>query len=163
VHNNGSVTSSINLLENGQANKTVNGVIETSEAAYQSFMSAYYVLLMPFKLLDPGTHLSYIGESVLNEQTAQILKATYDPSTKENHSTADEWYFFFEPTTGRYIASAVYHAPTYALIENNEQENVSGIVFNTYRKSWRVDSLFNKEYLRGEFWYSDFQVSFIDE
>ncbi len=123
-------------------------------------MSAYYVLMMPFKLLDVGTTLSYEGMQLLNNQKVEVIKAEYDPLTHANHSTQDEWRYFFDPSSGEYIASAVYHDPTYALIENTLRSRVDGLYLNRYRKSWRVNDSLEKEFLRGEFWYDKFVLTF---
>ena len=144
-----------------EAYKLENGarVEGSEESARNTFLSAYYVLFMPFKLLDPGAVLTYEGTTTLETgDKVHIIKADYDPGKHDNHSTHDIWWYFFDSKTYEYLACQVYHEPTYAFIENNEITEEHLITFNTYRKSFRTDADRNKEFLRGEFWYSDFQI-----
>ena len=145
-----------------QAYKAHNGskVPNSAESAYRTFMSAYYVLFMPFKLMDEGATITYEGETTLDDDSeVDVIKAAYDSSPDDDRGTSDTWWYYFDTTTGAYKASMVYHAPTYALIENNEVSDPDPIIFNLYRKSYRVDSLRGREFLRGEFYYSDFVVN----
>ena len=141
--------------------KSLNGQVLNGqgESAKSAFMSAYYVLFIPFKLMDEGVVLAYEGvETVINGETCDVIKATYAPDEHQNHSTADVWYYYFDTETGRYVSSMVYHAPTYAYISNDQTTSEQAIIFNTYRKSYRTDAERNIEYLRGEFWYSDYRL-----
>lgn len=131
-------------------------IANSSQSAYQAFMSAYYVLFVPFKLLDPGTSLTYEGTDTVAGAPADVIKASYDPGKHHNHSTRDTWWYYFDQHDGRHLGSMVYHAPTYALIENTETTDAHRIRFNTYRESFRCDSLRNKKFLRGVFYYSDY-------
>lgn len=135
-----------------------NELVEGSEeGARNTFLSAYYVLFVPFKIMDPGASLTYLGLDTLDQgSVVECIRAEYNPDEEENHSTNDTWYFYFDKETGDFLANMVYHAPTYALIENNEVNTDLPIKMNTYRESWRVDSLRNKEFLRGVFFYGDF-------
>ncbi|MDX1406798.1 MAG: hypothetical protein R3330_01660, partial [Saprospiraceae bacterium] len=87
-----------------------------------------------------------------------VIKAEYDPGTQDNHSTSDVWWYFFDRDGGSHLASMVYHPPTYALIENTTMTDAHPIRFNVYRRSYRCDSTRVKQFLRGEFYYSDFRV-----
>lgn len=137
--------------------------IEDSSASAKSvFMSNYYVLFLPFKLLDPGTILSYEGVTSIDGHEVDIVKATYAPAVHENHSTSDDWYLFFSKSDGRVVANLVYHEPTYAFIENNEWTDKYPLRMNVYRQTWRTDFERNKEYLRGEFWYNNYRFKSLD-
>ena len=137
-----------------------NRVQGSEQRAKSSFLSSYFVLLMPFKILDPGATLTYEGQRTLDSGVkVDVIKSTYDTEEYDNHSTNDEWYFYFAVDSGKFVANAVYHEPTYAYIENNETSSDHPIVVNLYRKSWRVDENLNKEYLRGEFWYDQFRFT----
>ena len=124
----------------------------------QSVMSSLFVLGMPFKLMDEGVQLSYSGSRLFMDSVeADVIKAVYDPENVSNHSTSDIWWFYFEKESGKFLGSKVYHAPTYALIHNIGFTDTS-LKFPTRRKSYRVDSLENIQFLRAEFWYSDFKM-----
>jgi len=154
----------LQVVYNGdEAYKTLNGEkIEGSElSAERTFLSAHFVLFSIFKMADPGVGISYVGTASTDMgYDVQVVKVDYDPSTQDNHSTDDTWYMDFDATSGSYNSNMIYHAPTYNFIENNETTQVDGMTFNTYRKSWRTDGERKKEYLRGEFWYSDYELTF---
>ena len=148
--------------ENGIGQKYVDGqlVADGSKSATSSFLSAHYVLFMPFKLSDDFVQLSYLGEDQQSGHDVDVIKAVYSPSEHDNHSTNDTWWYYFDSTTGAYVASMVYHEPTFALIENTRQNTDLPLVMNTYRISHRVDGDGNKEYVRGEFFYEDYEMTF---
>lgn len=126
--------------------------------------SATYVLGMPFKLLDTGTALSYSGLKSFNAtDTVHAVNATYAPQQHKNHSTQDEWWYHFDKDSGAFVGSMVYHAPTYALIENLSMITEKGLTFPEHRKSYRCDADGNKVFLRAEFWYSDYSIEFLAE
>jgi len=128
--------------EDGIAQKYVDGELLAggSQSAMSSFLSAHYVLFMPFKLSDNHAELSYLGEDKVSGQKVDVIKAVYSPANHENHSTNDTWWYYFNSDTGAYVASMVYHEPTFALIENTRQNTDLPLVMNTYRISHRVDS-----------------------
>ena len=125
----------------------------------EAVMSALYTLGMPFKLLDPGVVLQHKGQRKLpSGEIATVIQATYNPKAYSDHSTQDEWHYFFGPESGRFLGAIVHHPPTYAYIQNVEYDHTTPLVFNKYRKSYRTDSLGNIKFLRAEFWYSDYEV-----
>lgn len=154
------------IYSDQEAYRSLNGrkIENSSASATQSFFSNYFVLFIPFKLLDTGTTLSYEGEKEMeNGQSAQIIKAIYNPDEFDNHSTSDEWYFFVDKVNGKIVGNLVYHEPTYAFIENIRTTDEYPLRMNLYRKTWRTDKDLNKEYLRGEFWYTDYTFTKVTE
>ena len=137
-------------------------IIDRGTKVEESAFSAFYVLGMPFKLKDPGVTLVYEGTKDFNGKTADIIRATYSPGEFDNHSTSDQWWYYFDQTDGAFLGCMVYHPPTYALIENIAFHDVEGMKFQKRRMSYRCDSLGNKQFLRAEFWYEDFEVSFTE-
>lgn len=147
--------------DKANAMRFVNGVNDNSDPAKlgESVMSSLFVLGMPFKLLDPDVRLTYQGtEMFMDSVEADIINANYDPENVETHSTSDIWWFYFETETGHFLGSKVFHTPTYALIHNLQFTEEVPLKFPTRRKSYRTDSLGNIQFLRAEFWYSDFEV-----
>lgn len=145
-----------------EAYSSVGGIIDSAstESAARAFLSNYYVLFMPFKLADEGVELSYTGKVTLDSGVqANVIKAQYAPAEHDNHSTSDVWWYYFDGGDDSYLASMVHHPPTYAWIDNNRTTGDSlPLRLNTYRKSYRCDSTGNRIFLRGEFWYSDFDL-----
>ena len=126
--------------------------------------SATYVLGMPFKLMDKGTVLAYDGLKSFNgKDTVHAVNATYAPEQHKNHSTQDEWWYHFDKDSGVFVGSLVYHAPTYALIENLSMTQTKGLTFPKHRKSYRCDANGKKIFLRAEFWYSDYAIEFLND
>ncbi len=143
-----------------ETKKFVNDTLQQvdEEALRQSVMSAIYVLGMPFKLLDQGVQLTYKGITDIEGMTAHAIEARYSSEENENHSTNDLWWYYFGEEDFNFLGAMVYHAPTYALIRNLQFDESTAIKFHAHRKSYRTDSLRNKEYLRAQFWYTDYQI-----
>ncbi len=137
-------------------------IIAEGEKTKKSVLSALYVLGMPFKLLDEGVNLSHEGKTQIDGIQVDVLKATYSPAKNNNHSTEDVWWYYFQENSGKFISCMVYHSPTYAYIENLAFDEVNGLKFHKHRKSYRTDSVRNKQFLRAEFWYNDYKTSYIN-
>ena len=134
-------------------------IAEDRDSDRQAVMSALYVLAQPYKLLDDGATITYRGRSTLpNGKLADVIEASYDPIANENHSTQDLWWYHFDPETGDFLGSMVFHSPTYAWIENLSFVDDTPVRFHAARNSYRVDSLMNIQYLRASFEYSDYEV-----
>lgn len=131
-----------------------------NEKRKSSVMSALYTVGMPFKLLDEGTRLSYEGSRTLNGSEVEVIQTVYDSDNNANHSSSEVWWYYFNNTSGDFVGSMVYHPPTYALIENESFEDLGELKFPGHRLSYRVDSLGNKQFLRGEFFYKSFKISY---
>ncbi len=149
------------VYQDGLAYEYLNGqkLEDSKESATKAFHSATYVLLMPFKLKDPNVALSYLGtETLADGKIADVIKAVYNPDQHATHSTDDTWNYYFDQSSGEYLAAMVYHAPTYAYIENTKRDRSLPIAMPIYRESYRSDAERNKEFLRGEFFYSDYDI-----
>ncbi|MEM9341404.1 MAG: DUF6503 family protein, partial [Bacteroidota bacterium] len=138
-------------------------LVDRGSKVRESAFSALYVLGMPFKLKDPGTILSYEGKKEINGKTVDVINASYSPKEHDNHSTSDLWWYYFDELNGAFLGCMVYHPPTYALIENIAFHEIEGMMFQKRRKSYRCDSLGNKQFLRAEFWYDDFELNFTND
>lgn len=141
--------------------KRVNGSpVEADAAALErTAKAATYTLLMPWKLLDPGVELSYRGIVNLPDGSeAHVIGAGYDPGSKSNHSTNDDWMYFFGKNDYAYLACMVDHGDYFALIQNEKKSQAGGLTFNAFRVSYRVDSLRNLLWKRGEFFYENIVV-----
>ncbi|NQZ77833.1 MAG: hypothetical protein HRT61_17275 [Ekhidna sp.] len=130
-----------------------------NENRKKSVMSALYTIGMPFKLLDAGTVLTYVGKDSVG-MMCQVIQAEYAPEDNTNHSTNEIWWYYFDEKDGGLVAGKVYHEPTYALILNKSYDNPGGLTLPSYRHSFRVDSLGDIKFLRGEFYYEKFKVGY---
>ncbi|GAB4332988.1 MAG: hypothetical protein Kow0037_11030 [Calditrichia bacterium] len=64
-----------------KGNVEINDTIElneTLEKTYAIWINDSYWLTMPFKLKDPGVHLKYLGEKVVDDFPAYVLELTFD-------------------------------------------------------------------------------------
>ncbi len=151
------------IVMDSDARKVENDVVVSEgDKVAQSVYSALYVLGMPWKLLDDGVELSLEEQVSIRGKQAHAVKAEYSPAQNENHSTSDVWWYYFSKEDGAFLGCLVYHAPTYAYIENLEFHEVDGMKFHKHRKSYRSDENRNIQFLRAEFWYGDYEVEFQD-
>ena len=150
-------------LQNGQYSRTVDGqtVDVDPETLAKAINSSTYVIGIPFKLLDPGAEISYEGQQALPDgQMADVLTVSYNAEKHENHSSTDVWKYYFHPETGEVLANWVQTGDHANIIENLSFERVGGILFHKHRKSYRLDSLGNKAYLRAEYFYGNYDIFF---
>lgn len=70
---------------------------EWLERAHGAWVNDTYWLLMPYKLLDPGVHLSYEGEMTLDGETYDTVKLTFD---RVGLTPGDTYWAYFDRRTG---------------------------------------------------------------
>jgi hypothetical protein len=144
---------------NNEATKYVNGLAEISpeslNSAKNSFLSSFYVLFQPFKLMDEGTELNYVGVDTLE---SDVVVNVIQPSYTGAKPGDDKWWYYFDIKTNRLLANMVNHSPTYSYIVNLSYDESTEIIFNAHRKSYFVDSLRNVRYLRAEYFYDDYII-----
>lgn len=150
-------------LKHGKYTRLKNGI--TSEAKEEALVKAVntstYVIGMPFKLLDPGVEIVYDGEHTLeNSKKVDVIQVSYDPDKNENHSTADVWKYYFDKKDRKIVGNWVQTGDHANIIENITFERVGGVLFNKRRKSFRLDSLGNKEHVRADYYYDNYDVKF---
>ena len=125
---------------------------EEHEKLRKGFLGAQFVMCLPYKLNDPGVVIALDGKSTMNGKEVDVLKASYHTQHK-NHTESHDWWHYINSETGVQEGYKVHHPPTFARVNNVSTTTINGIVFPTYRKTYRVDKDDNQEYVRGEFWY----------
>ena len=116
--------------------------------------AAAYVFFQPFELLNENTYLSLENDIDLNDSTSvQTISVRYEGDIEDS----DKWKYYFDDDD-MLVANSVMLTDHNSLIENLEFQNISGLIFNKYRKSYRVDSLLIKKFLRAEYLYEDLQA-----
>jgi len=151
------------LLSGGKYSRTFNGKPSdaTSANLAKAINTSTYVIGMPFKLLDPGVDIMYDGELLLdNGKLVDVIQVSYDPQKNSNHSTADVWKYYFDKQDRKIVGNWVDAGDHANVIENLTFEKVGGILWNKKRKSWRLDSLGKKEYVRADYSYDNYEVEF---
>lgn len=149
------------LLEQGHYSRTIDGtpVELPQEALARAVNTSTYVVGMPFKLLDPGAQISYEGETRMHDgRTVDVIRVDYDAEAHANHSSTDTWKYYFDQDDRKIVANWVKTSDHYSLVENLSFVRVEGILFNRERKSYRVDSLGNRLWLRATYLYDNYEV-----
>ena len=150
------------IYRDRQAAKEVSGRADTladPQVLVNNILSATFVISIPFKLLDDGVKLTYLGVDTLEDgQAVEVLRADYDPPGDDKHRTPDTGWHYITQDDHRLAAYLVRHADHYSYVTNEQDTIVSGFPFPTVRESYRVDSLRNKLYLRASYRYADYEV-----
>ena len=129
----------------GKAIKDSIAVVKARNAA----KAAAYVFFQPFELINENTHLAMEDDVELNDSTSvQTVSVKYEGDTENS----DKWRYYFNDDN-MLVANSVVLTDHNSLIENLEFQSISGLIFNKYRKSYRVDKQLKKKYLRAEYIY----------
>lgn len=132
---------------------------KTQTAIEKGINTSTYVIGLPYKLLDAGAEVIYAGEKTMDTgQVVDVLEVRYNPTQHANHSSADTWYFYFDQENRNMVANFIVSPDHFSLVENTSFQRVGGTLFYKDRKSYRVDSLGNKLYLRATYTYENFVV-----
>lgn len=160
------LAGTIEWIENGdsirivyakdQATRYVNRVPkpEMAEAAADAVMAPLFVLFQPFKLMDPGTQLEYLGSDTLAGVPVDVIRPVYQGADE----SSDQWLFYFDKETHELICHRVNHNGRISLIQNMSFDHTTGLRLHGHRKSFFVDSQNEIRYLRAEYFYEDYQV-----
>ncbi|WP_339876437.1 DUF6503 family protein [uncultured Algoriphagus sp.] len=147
VNFNGSKTS-YQMGENSIQN---DGFLKAKKAEIDA---AFFAFAQPWNLLDENATLTYEGEKSLEDaKSVQSIRVDYGPDS-------DVWWFYFDPTSSKLIANELHAKDHKSLIENLSYDETTGIVLAKERKSYRIDETGKKLFLRAEYVYSDYQVTF---
>ncbi|MGB0949256.1 MAG: hypothetical protein ACPG7E_01495 [Marinirhabdus sp.] len=129
--------------------RLVTGITEI-EAAERAVAAAEYVFFQPFKFMVDGATFEYLGTQKIKGGTAvKKVRVYYGP---DSNPTDDVWHYFFDKKY-RLAAAQVKHNGRSSFIENLAFQRYKGLLFNKHRKSFFVDSLGRKLYLRAEYFY----------
>tara|TARA_R110000772_G_scaffold120399_2_gene226676 strand:- start:304 stop:1029 length:726 start_codon:yes stop_codon:yes gene_type:complete len=119
------------------------------ESALKLALSAEYVFFQPFKLIDDNGQLSYDGKQMVGDVIeTSVVAIKYE----DDSPSSDAWRYYFDDNY-RLVAASVKHNNRISFIENLDFQTYKGILFNKVRKSYFVDSLFQKKQLRAEYRY----------
>lgn len=147
-----------NIVKKTIDNQPDSNAKETS--LVNTIRSATFVMSIPFNLLDPGVAFEYQGIDTLENTTpVEVLQATYNPESYNNHSTKDIWWLYFNQKTNLLEGYMVQHADHFSYVKNTAVEKVEGFTFPKVRKSWRVTKDREILYLRADYTYSDYELN----
>ena len=126
------------------------------QSATNNFYAQHFVVCQPFKLLDEGAIMKYLGEDVLNGRQVDKIAVSYTNDTE----ISDQWTYYFDAVTHKLVANKVKHRDNVSLIENLTFDDASGLVFNAHRKSFTLKENSEIEFLRAEYFYGNFKVTY---
>ncbi|PZX61064.1 hypothetical protein LV84_00052 [Algoriphagus ratkowskyi] len=116
--------------------------------------AAYFAFAQPWNLIDEDANLAYEGQKTLEGgKTIESIRVDYGPES-------DVWWFYFDPVSAQIVANELHAKDHKSLIENLSYDESSGLIFAKERKSYRIDESGEKLYLRAEYLYSDYEVTF---
>ncbi len=133
------------LINNGRfAAKVADGsedfTVPAGREARDATFRAHYDLGMPFKLTDPGTHLEDLGPAPLEKGTpANRVRVTYDTGVGDAGGL-HTWTYFFEPKTGRLLATLLQLGPgQFEFTEDRDEREFGGLRLATKRIRYAAD------------------------
>lgn len=120
----------------------------------KDFDAAFYAVAQPWKLLDEGSKLLYEGQKTLeNGKLVEVVRVDYGPDS-------DSWWYYFDPGTSEMIANEIQLKDHRSLVYNLSFEEIEGFKLHGKRESWRVNERGEKLFLRAQYLYSAYQITF---
>jgi hypothetical protein len=126
------------------------------ESAKNSIIAAHYVVNQPFKLLEKNTFLKNNGIKELDDKQVYAIDVSYT----SDHETSDQWTYYFDIKTYQLLANKVIHKPTTSLIKNLDFNTDTRLMFNAHRKSYFLKASGDIDYLRAEYFYDSFKITY---
>ena len=113
---------------------------DRNEARNATFGS-HYVFNMPFKLADPGAHLSYAGrEKLADGIVADKVRVTYDKGAGDAGGL-HTWTYYFDTKSGRLCANNLNYGPgKYDFTEYLDDKPMDGLRLSTRRYGYEADA-----------------------
>jgi len=116
--------------------------------------AAYFAFAQPWKLIEENANLSYQGQKTLEDgTTVESIRVDYGPDM-------DVWWFYLDPISAKVVANELHAKDHKSLIETISYDESTGLLLAKERKSFRIDDEGKKLFLRAEYLYSDYQVTF---
>ena len=142
---------------NGNTRRWINDSLVTEPeviaAAERMVVAGRYTAIQPFNLLDDAAELRYEGRDTLeNEKVVEVISARYREGSR------DDWWYYFDIRSGRCVGTLVHHPPSWAYVQNVTYDTSTPFVFHHYRRTYRTDSLRNKQFTRAVYYYGDYEV-----
>lgn len=116
--------------------------------------AAFFAFAQPWNLTDENANLAYQGQKTLEDGKAvESIRVDYGPDS-------DVWWFYIDPVSTKIVANELHAKDHKSLIENLSFDQSTGLELAKERKSYRIDEAGSKLFLRAEYMYSDYQVTF---
>lgn len=121
-----------------------------------SFFAAFHVACKPFDLMNENTLLTYSGEMEIDGKSCHIIDVSYATDGPD----ADKWSYMIDAETYEVVANKVVLTDHTSWVENLTFDTSTDFKFNAHRKSYRLNSDGEKTYLRAEYFYSNYKVTY---
>lgn len=122
-----------------------------------SFYAAHYVICQPFSLPNENVILTYSGDEMFEESKVHVI----DVAFKGDEKDADKWTYYFDSETFELVANKVIRTDHTSLIENLTFDTSTDFKFNATRKSYRLIETGERDYLRADYFYKNFEVKYL--
>lgn len=144
-----------NLVQNKDAlSQVIDGrldTLSTIEELRNKIQASTFVLGLPFTLDTPENKLNYNGLKTFEGNTAYELELRFNGSE-------DIWRLYYSETALEWLGYWVKTSGHHSLVINEQMVDVEGFTLSRKRKSYRTDSLRNKNYLRAEYLYENYAI-----
>jgi len=143
--------------KNNTYTKYLNNIIDsitTTESIKNSIEAGSFVIGLPFTLKDSDASLEYLGIQKFQDKQGHVLKIQFENSK-------DIWKLFYEKKSLNWLGYLVKTTDHYSLVINEKMTMINGFTFPEVRKSYRSDSLQHIKYLRADYSYSKYKVTFL--
>lgn len=146
--------------ENDSITKTINDSLVTSkkelQSARNSFFAALHVIRQPFDLLNDNVQLTLKEDIEHNGRSCYVVEVGYDG----DNADADKWSYIIDKESFEVVANKVVLKDHTSWVENLTFDTSTDFKFNAHRKSYRLNEKGEKTYLRAEYFYTNFSVSY---
>ncbi|PZX55676.1 hypothetical protein [Algoriphagus chordae] len=116
--------------------------------------AAHFAFAQPWNLIDENANVTYEGQKRLEDgKSVASIRVDYGPDS-------DVWWFYFDPISSQLVANELHAKDHKSLIENTSYDNSTGLLLAKERKSFRIDDEGKKQFLRAEYLYSDYELTF---
>ena len=127
---------------------------EKVKKAATSIQIAYYVIGLPFKLMDKGVNLRAVSdEKLMDGRGMKSLHVVHDSNPDQN------WWVYFNPTNNQMSGYLIDHDNRFSYILNDKTTTIKGFPFPLKRRSIAMDNERKNPYLRADYVYSELRIS----
>lgn len=146
------------IYENDEIKKLVNDSLVKDDLELQkaenSFWAAFHVACKPFDLI--GEHVSL--KRAMDYDIDGKLFYAVDVIYAGDNEKSDKWAYIIDKETFKVKANKIVLSDHSSLVDNLTFDKTTDFIFNAHRKSFRLNEIGEKTYLRAEYFYSNYDV-----
>lgn len=146
--------------DNGKVEKMINDSFITSvdalEQAKNTFFASQYVVCQPFNLMSDEAFLTFEGEEIIDDIRVFAVGVRYEGDLENS----DRWTYYFDTKSYKLLSNKVIRPDHTSLVQNLTYDTSTDFTFHGHRKSYRLTPTGEKEYLRAEYFYDNFDITY---